>query len=255
MFITKRGGLVRGYSSEEFNLLVQQSEDLGVSTIQMAEAASYSYAMVSRSSLGLSCKDASLTVIVTDSLPGCVALGTLRHLFNNGAIGKVFLVGTTLEAIGSDLASFIQPLICCGLIVHPCTGFADIALLRTAAESSHTVLSGCIDTNLPKQLLKDVTDLLNELSTPIHSVLTPLGVHGDTGVALDPVYSATTLSLGVPLIGLEHAREAIGRHYLCDISLSRKVFDDRQEDLTDLFSEQPITQIFLESEVKKLEKQ
>jgi hypothetical protein len=255
MFITKRGGLVRGYSTEEFQLLIQRSEDLGVSMIQMAEAASYSFAMVARSSLGLSCKDASITAIVTDSFPGCVALGTLRHLFNNGSTGKVFLLGATLEAVGADLASFIQPLISCGLLVQPCTGFADIALLRTAVESSHTILSGCTEINLTKQHLKDVTDLLNELSTPIHSVLTPLGVHGDTGVAPDPVYSATTLSLGVPLMGLESAREAVGRHYLCDLSIPRKVFDDRQEDLTDLFSEQPITQIYIESEVRKLEKQ
>lgn len=254
MFISKRGGAIRGFSSDEFVQILRTSEELGVSPIQMAEAASYSYAMVARSSLGLSSKDAILTVLISDSLAGCIALGTLRHLFNSGANGNVFLVGTTLEHISADLAVFIQPLLNCGVSVQACNNFSDIAALRTSLESSHAALCGLASTTFAQQLQKDITDLLNELSTPIHSVIAPLGINWDTGTGTDPIFSSTTLSIGVPLTGLETSRESVGRHYLCDISIPKRVFDDRGEDFTHTFSEQPITQLFVEGEIKKSEK-
>ena len=95
------------------------------------------------------------------------------------------------------------------------------------------------------EVCESYVKVLNECQTPVHSVDAPLGINVDSGApGADPLYSSSTLSLGVPFVGLADGNEYVGRHYVCDISATRALYtQDSGDDLGWLFAEQPVTQI------------
>ncbi|NLF24414.1 MAG: hypothetical protein GX589_01985, partial [Deltaproteobacteria bacterium] len=94
-------------------------------------------------------------------------------------------------------------------------------------------------------LAPHVIAVLNEIKTPVHSVQCPLGINPDSGARIGAaVIASSTISLGMPLCGLHRAHDFVGRHYLCDISITRDLYLKTGENLTPLFAEQPVIQIF-----------
>ena len=217
--------------------------EFGVNDIQIAEASSYSMAMVIRFALGLTAQGGRVCTFVKDCLGGWVALATLRHLTAAGAEGIVFVVGS--KAAASETFNLeLKPLQRLGIEVH---AFDETQLqsVNAVLENSHNVVCGLFDRESPDTGLPTaLADTLNESRAPIHCVEAPPGINVDTGGILkDPIFGSSTLSLGAPLQGLNPAKDYVGRHYVCDTSLTEELYRRCGPSLTPLFSEQPVVKI------------
>lgn len=228
--LTMRGGVVDRY---------------GVSTTQMAEAAGYSMAMVVRYALGLSAREGQVCVIASDSLGGLVALATLRHLINGGAAGAVLITGDAAKR-SSELSAQLHPLMTMGVPIEELEPLFLGGYLERILADCHNVLWGASDAaNNALPHLAGVIDLLNEGRTPVHAIDIPGGLDPDTGKPLGTaLFASSTLSLGAPLIGLAAGHDRVGRHYVCDVSLPKEVFEGAGVPWVPVFAEQPVVQIF-----------
>jgi hypothetical protein len=98
-------------------------------------------------------------------------------------------------------------------------------------------------------LFATLHEVLNEAATPVHCVECPGGLNPDTGTAqTDVLYASSTLSLGLPLLGLHAGREYTGRHYVCDTSCPRALISavfgaEAAEAYPRVFGEQPVVQV------------
>jgi NAD(P)H-hydrate repair Nnr-like enzyme with NAD(P)H-hydrate epimerase domain len=214
-------------------------ERYSISPLQIAEAASYSMAMVVRFALGLSARDAYTTVIVTDSLAGQVALATLRHLVHGGADGTAIFLSPP-DTMSKYMSHQIKNLLALGL--EPIFGEEEHLneSLKTEIKRSHNVICGIGTTgSLPRSL----TETLNDAFTPVHCVELPPGVCPASGQLTDPLFASSTLSLGAPLHGLHEAQENVGRLYICDISLPIYPLEELGYTYPLLFDDQPVQQL------------
>jgi len=222
------------------HLLSRTRELTGISIEKMVESASFSLAMVIRYALGLSAKDGHLAVIIKDSLVGAVALAGARHLKNAGAIPTIYLLETPKsEAVLTELKihSFLETEIIPENLVK--------TELETRIISYHNVLLGMYDGIEISPPLLPIIELLNDVSTPIHCVDGPPGIHPDTGAtSKDKIFASSTLSLGAPFCGFKKAKEFVGRHYVCDLSIPKKLYKEVGHELNELFNSQPVVQIF-----------
>lgn len=220
-------------------------ERYGISTTQMAEAAGYSMAMVVRYALGLSAREGQVCVIASDSLAGFVALATLRHLVNGGAAGAVLLSGDAASR-GPELEAQLKPLISMGVPIEELEPLFAGGYLERIIGDCHNVLWGASNpasNELPH--LAGVMNVLNEGRTPVHAVELPGGIDPDTGKPIGTaLFASSTLSLGAPLIGLSAGQDRVGRHYVCDVSIPKAVFEGTGVPWTPVFAEQPVVQIF-----------
>lgn len=248
-FKTEQGLELPGVSAEELrNLRAKLKDELGISSAQVAEAASYSMAMVIRYALGLFATDGRICALVNDSLTGWIALATLRHLNNAGATAYVLLIDNdTTTSPSSELEQQLKPLKAASKVeILQYTQMQDKEELRALFKSCHNVICGlynierCIN---PEE--EELVTLLNELETPVHTIEAPLGIDVNSGKrSSNPLYASSTLSLGAPLIGLRAGSEYVGRHYICDISFASFFFNEEQQAMAKLFSEQPVCQIY-----------
>lgn len=249
-FKTKAGLPVPGIGSEQAARLHQELRTtLHMSDAAITEAASYSMAMVVRFALGLSASGGKVCAIAKDSLAGWVALATIRHLVNAGVEAQVLVVpeetGLSLEA-----GRQIDALRALGVAL-PDAGSGDAMDEFTAfLGQAHNILMGAyVPGNSPEEFLLGICDVLNEDRIPVHCVECPPGLDADSGIALPKaLYASSTLSLGAPLRGLNPGKEYVGRHYVCDISFSQALYASVGADLRQLFSEQPVVQIYPRSE-------
>ena len=240
-----------GFGAGQFrHMLRELTDSYGLCAAQLVEAASYSMAMVVRYALGLSSEGGRVGVLASDCLAGWTALATLRHLTNAGASGFVALFERGAQR-SPDLVQQLKPLQRCGvevIAIPPKIALDDPFSCKIA--ECHNTLCGLfeLDYQIDRQR-PDLMEVLNELSTPIHSIVCPPGVDPDSGEAGSSViYASSTLSLGVPLQGLVKAADFAGRHYLCDLSVAPALYADLGFDLSLLFSEQPVVQIFAANE-------
>jgi NAD(P)H-hydrate repair Nnr-like enzyme with NAD(P)H-hydrate epimerase domain len=249
IFYTRDGRKVPGLSQEAIGRLrAQVQEEYGITPLQMIEASSFSYAMVVRFALGLSAEGGRTIAVIGDTFPGWVTLATLRHLINGGAHGCVFLVGE----LGGDISHFspeaqhqLRYLAQAGVEIKFLPQNLPPHPLHDALKNAHNVLCGLSTESTDD--LSFLVDCLNETSVPIHSTEMPLGVNRDTGApSASPLFSSSTLSLGVPLVGLLNASDYAGRHYVCDISLPRSLTNQAVRDFPILFADQPVQQLFWE---------
>ena len=242
-FRTDSGTPVPGASSQQLaQIRAALHSDYGVLPCQIAEAASYSMAMVVRYALGLSAAGGEVCGLITDSLSGWIALATLRHLATSGARPVAVLIG---DGGSDDLERQLIPLLKMGVAVSRVDNPGDIELLNDIVAQSHNVLCGLYQPGLGLGSdLKRIVDILNELSTPIHAIELPLGVDPDSGKVLaGPLFASSTLSIGLPLNGLFAGREYAGRHYLCDSSLPEQLLSEHALQMPILFAEQPVIRI------------
>ncbi len=227
------------------NLFQLRKSEYGLTDSQLIEASSYSLAMVARFALGLSAREGRVCALVGDSLASCICLATLRHLINSGAEGIILFIGQRPDSPSSEFALQLKPLERMG--AHFETWSLDNPQhIRALFGSCHNILCGLHGAMTPQDIFsKQVIDLLNDIQTPVHCVIQPPGVDPDSGLK-DPVplFASSTLSLGAPLQGLFTGHEYAGRHYLCDVSFTSELYKKHGTDLSPLFAEQPVIQIF-----------
>lgn len=215
--------------------------DFGLLPCQVSEAASYSMAMVVRYALGLSATGGKVLALVNDSLSGCIALATIRHLKNAGADARVVILDEK-KTFGPELQ--LQLRILERLGIKPQSWASCEELLP----SCHNVICGLFDfESAPSKEMGKVISLLNECHLPVHTIEAPIGVDLNTGkVGPTPLYASSTLSLGAPYAALKIAHDLVGRHYLCDISIPSSLYEKEGMDLSPLFADQPVVQIFMQ---------
>lgn len=243
LFRSKTGALMPGLTKAAYGSLWRELlSDWSILTTQVVESASYSMAMVVRYALGLSATGGKVCALVADSLAGWTALATLRHLSNAGAQGIVIIAA---EQSSAELILQLAPLKKMGI---ECARLSELSAeeLSQIFTSCHNVICGfyALQAQFGPQA-DGVVSILNELRTPVHCLEAPLGMDVDSGRSLGaPLFASSTLSLGAPLIGLYYGNDYVGRHYLCDISIPPALYAKYTADLSPLFAEQPVVQIF-----------
>ena len=245
VFFDKRGYRFAGVSERQLLdarelLKTEYMLDYG----QIAEAASYSLAMVVRFALGLSATGGKVAVLFNDSLAGVVALACARHLCNAGS--EVVLIPLCVVSNGSEvLKQQVATLTQMRVQMHVPETLGD---LERHMAGSHNLLFALYGGSIASTFAADdCIRLLNEARTPIHCLEAPYGINPDTGSVEDePLFASSTLSLGAPFKGLYHASDYVGRHYVCDISLTQELYTNMVDDLSPLFYDQPVVQIFPE---------
>ncbi len=243
------GARIPAVGLKEFSAMLDSLLELGVTTPQICEAASFSFAMVVRVALGLSAEAAKVVALVRSGLGSATTLAAVRHLVNAGTAAHILTVGDALEDPDIELQS--RPLQKMGVPFTPWSGAADHDAAADLIASSHAALCGLFDVKAePIPFIAEVSQVLNELRTPIHCVQSPIGINPETGAKLsNPLFASSTLSLGIPLTGLAAGKDYCGRHYLCDISFTEEIYRAKSTgDTGRLFSEQPVVQIFPEEQ-------
>lgn len=202
-------------------------------------------AMVVRFALGLSASGGKVCSVAKDNLAGYVALATIRHLVNAGAESQVLLL---LDDGGAspELTRQVTALEKLGVFLPDPGNAQEMDGFTEFLKSSHNIIFGLHSPGAPvDEFVTAVSELLNEERTPVHCIEAPPGLNVDDGTALPgALYASSTLSLGAPLQGLSKGKDFVGRHYVCDISFSRALYTKHGSDLTGLFSDQPVIQIF-----------
>lgn len=211
----------------------------------ICEAVSYSMSMVVRVALGLSAKGARVGAIVSDSFPGWCTLAAIRHLATAGTQCSIIYLeqaGEKSEMLQLEAAP----------LSHMQINMAEWDKIKSQAASGvlfadfHNLLWGVSDfepAGHPR--ITEVCDVLNELQTPIHCIQAPAGIDINTGERKKtPLFASSTLSVGLPLRGMHRGRDFVGRHYICDISICSALYRSFGEDITEIFSEQPVVQIY-----------
>lgn len=245
VFQTKAGVQIPGISSAD--LLKLRSDlltEVGINTTQIVEAASYSMAMVVRFALGLSAAGGRVSCIFEDTLSGWITLATVRHLLNGGGEAELIFIGD-LEKASPDLEQQLNPLDKMGQVVTLWNNPDDNGHITSIIGSCHNCLCGYYELGRPiRPFEKNINELLNEMNTPIYTVEAPPGMDPDTGKSQgSPLYASCTLSLGAPLSGLVTGSDYAGRHYVCDISLTKDLYAKVGMDFAPVFSDQPVQQI------------
>ncbi len=244
IFQTKNGVIFPGFLRAQLDTMFLELEDqYGLSAPQYCEAASYSMAMVVRYALGLSAEGGKVTGLIADTRAGWIALGTLRHLQNCGAAVHI----VTFQAGSQSSPNFdlqLKPLLKGGAQVHDYQ--SNLGLVSGLLTSSHNIICGLYDSRVEnKSNQGEIARTLNDLRTPIHCIECPVGLDVDSGdVGAEPLFASSTLSLGAPLAGLYRGHEYVGRHYLCDVSFAPQLYEQAGFDLSLLFAEQPVLQIY-----------
>ena len=248
-FLTNSGQSVAAISATQ--LLQMRSKvksELPISDLQIAELAAFSMAMVVRYALGLSAAGGQVAAIVADCLPGWVALATARHLANNGTAVTIIEQGQD-QGHSSTYKTLLSAATCSCCDFHQYDSGKALGRLMSALDSYHNLILGCVaietsDYIALNQLTLDLVEAINDHRVPVHAIELSLGINPSDGSrSAAALYAASTLSLGAPISALYDARDYIGRHYLCDISLPWSLYQQHQITSAPLFPEQPVIQL------------
>ena len=234
------GRCFNGISSEQKKKLVSAlTEKIGLHSLQTEEAASFCLAMIVRYALGLSASGGSIGILVNDSLAGRVALAGARHLSNAGSVVSIFVEGEPTSEAFLHQRKILEIL---GIPFH---NLAHLNELQAFLPNCHNIICG-LYTSDDSTDRKELIEILNDASTPIHCIEAPLGINVDTGAPIKPaIIASSTLSLGSPFKGLYEGRDYVGRLYICDISSPSGLYKEiGADDLSVLFHSQPVVQVF-----------
>lgn len=271
-FQSKSGVPIAGVSlSELVSVWSALSSEFGLMSPQLVEACSYSMAMVARFALGQSALEGKVVTFADDCPAGWVALAAMRHLITAGADGVVVLAhalsnssqsvpGHSDAALNesrhdaSDLSSteLSRQVFTLSQLGIPLIELDDLMAdnPNRLIEHCHMILYGMFQRNAASVFDQNsrapkLNAVLNEAATPVHCVECPTGIDPDSGVASTvPLYASSTLSLTCPLQGLHAGKDFVGRHYLADTSCPREIYEQCGFDITKVFAEQPVIQIF-----------
>lgn len=234
-FHDSEGRCFNGASGAQFlELLALAKKNCGFTNIVFEECAAFSIAMVARSALGLTGANSKIHVFVDDSLFGLATLGAVRHLVNSGGSASVFLQKQNEESNRHlKILEFLG------------VKFPSIEEFQSSLNESHLSLAALVEK--PES---QFIEIYTESATPIHTVGLPIGANSDSGQGA-VIFSSSTISLAVPLVGLRNIIDYVGRLYICDLSIPGKIYDKAGvNDVTSLFHSQPVVQIFPLSEDK-----
>ena len=240
---------VPGVTIEQFNNLINELETTFlVSLPQVVEASAYSFSMVVRHALGLSAQGGIISIIASNSISGLVALHSARYLSHAGAGVHVVTIDAeekTQEKTSELFTLAKRSLAALGVILIDINSVQRLRTwISTSCERSQHILIGCGENASLKYL--PALGLLNEAICPVHCVQFPPGTNCQTGEATEgAIFASSVLSLGVPLNGLASARERVGRHYICDISLPTSLTDENGIRKS-LFHDQPVQTLLFE---------
>jgi NAD(P)H-hydrate repair Nnr-like enzyme with NAD(P)H-hydrate epimerase domain len=267
--VVSRAALARG--------LTECWNSYHLSPLQAIESASFSFAMVVRFALGLSAQDGLVTAIVRPGLAGAVALATLRHLHNSGAESVVIVIdGDSNPVTDSLFAESLKTIQALNIGVQYLQNLDTMPAVEDVCKACHTTLMGIVDPlssdKITNPLINSLVEILNDLSTPIHTVIAPYGVNLDSGaITGELLYASSTLSLGAPLSVLVDSKsikntcddtdapfslkkckaiEAAGKLFLADISLPPLVYQGLSPAFPYLFAEQPVVRL-INSEIEE----
>lgn len=245
MFYTKSGQQIPGITIESLKSLRSELQnEFRISTLQMAECAGYSFAMVVRHAIGSYAAKSRLTAIVDDSIESSTILATTRHLVNAGGQAKI-ITCVDRNSMGEVNQVLIEPLTKIGVVVNQLSSVVQ-SIESTINTESHAILFGPTHLALGSMNLQlsNLVEIINEATTPAHVVDLPLGLDPNNGEIAGPrIYAASTMSLGAPLVGLDKGHELVGRHFLCDLSIPIQLYAKYGIDIGEIFSEQPVVQI------------
>jgi NAD(P)H-hydrate repair Nnr-like enzyme with NAD(P)H-hydrate epimerase domain len=242
-FYTLQNYRVPAVTLETFHKLISELQDtFYVTETQICESAAYSMSMVVRHALGLSAEGGVVSILVTDGLLGRIALNTARYLAHAGAACHILLIGSDFSK-GFKRSLHALEALCIPVQSTPNLNRVATWLETALTHSQHLVLGIAPEqhTAITPQL-----KLINEAICPVHCLQLPPGIHPDAGTSTaTAIFASSTLSLGVPLNGIALAREHVGRHYLCDISLPARVLDENDQEHP-LFADQPVQSLLFE---------
>lgn len=243
-FKLENGACFAGITVQEYQSLLQaMQEGYGLHQLQIAESGAVGTAMVLRVALGLSAAGASLCAVIDDSLAGLVALASMRQLANAGAHVVIYTQKEFDQnsLIGSQLYTCYQA----GVEIHAlCT--IDLPAVIETVEAAHALVFGIFaGPSSEADTFKDLCHAINEVQTPVHSITAPAGIFSNTkATSPHPVFSATTISLGVPLALLTDYLDCAGRLYVTDISIALPEYEKHAANLKGAFVSQPVVQFF-----------
>lgn len=202
-------------------------------TTKVIESSAFSMAMVTRHALGLRALNGSVIGLISDSFAGAVAAATLRHLTNGGAKTKAFVLSSNEnQALRTELNLCLEA----GIEISP------LIPKESDFAGCHTVIAGVFGgSNVESPHLASLWESLNSMPIPIQCILPPVP---NSNAKLPILYAASTLFLGLPTELPIELKEALGRTYLCDISLPKLHSGSLGEGGCGLFSEQPVVQIY-----------
>ena len=222
--------------------------EVSISDLQIAEMAAFSMAMVVRYALGLSSAGAQVGVLVADCLPGWVALATTRHLLNNGTLVTIIEQSGCSER-SQTYQTLLKSALACAADYCPYDDGTALQLQLNSLDNYHNLIVGCVDigaavASSPDHHTLTLVEAINEHPVPVHAIELTWGIDPHTAQRhASALYAASTLSIGVPLAALCAARDYVGRHYLCDISLPWSFYEQHNITSSALFSEQPVIQL------------
>ncbi len=247
LFKTKTGLAFPGVSgAAHYSIWSDLRTEYGLTAAQLCEAASFSQAMVIRFALGLSALGGQVFAIVDDCPSGWIAMAALRHLITAGAQGGIIIV-PEVETLGADFELQVKPLQAMGADVCSLAEILQSGQTQNLVNACHNLICGTYKPSHaePSENLIKLIEVLNDSRTPIHAVEVPPGIDPDSGKASSiSLFASSTLSTGAPLAGLHTSSDYVGRHYLCDISCPTGLYKKHGADLSCLFAEQPVLQIF-----------
>jgi hypothetical protein len=244
LFKTQTGHTVPVCSLSQWQAALSDLTRLdAIQHIQIIEGCGFSFAMVVRFALGLSADGGVVTLFVTDTFYGWIALACARHLLNAGGTVRIVLVGT--ECLSSFESGCLLPALeQRGASVRPWVGDSLESEIRELIDGSHNVLFGAADAAPPQSpWLKQLGHYLNDSAVPVHTVGAPLGVTLSHPLGVDALYASSTLSLGLPLVPVTDNTDLLGRHYLADVSFSLDTYRKLGYAGPPLFAEQPVIRL------------
>jgi hypothetical protein len=269
LFFTKTGTRIPSIDEGTYTKVLKLlSSEYYIAKTQIIESASFSMAMVVRFALGLSSEGGGSIGIINDSLSGSIAAAAIRHLVNGGAVSKVLVIKnsqnfsdtllhqlTALEQIDIEILTYDvehKKLLrrSNGNITESTPSLESI--FSELVSNAHNFICG-VDTKIfsseEVKVFEAVIDLLNDSAVPTHTIECPPGIHWTDGKVLHThLFASSTMSLCIPLSGLFYNNDCVGRHYVCDISLPRKLLYDVGIEYPILFAEQPVIEIFSSSD-------
>lgn len=222
-------------------------DEIGVSILMMMENASRNIAVLTRMILGGSLKNKKIIILCGKGNNGGDGLGAARHLINFGA-NVICIISENASMLGKETRTqfYILKNINAKLIE-----FSDKNYYKIEAyiKSSDLIIDALLGYNMkgnPKKPISTLIHLSNNARKPILAIDIPSGLNGDTGLPNDPTMKATTtITLALPKVGLlkKSAREHVGKLYVADLSIPKKVYTKIGIEVPFLFENNEIMKI------------
>jgi hypothetical protein len=217
-------------------------QDCLITDSHIIAQAAFCEAMVVRSGLGLTSRNATVHGIIAPSIEGAIVAATLRHLHHGGCDVSVTILENNSEI--PEFLTEIAPLVPLEIILNaknatnPPNVFSDGFNLNPLWQA---ILIGVpLEYTFPLQ----VSSVINDSPVAVHSIGISYGVNPLDGTTSgDALCSATTLALGLPLTGNILAPNWTGRLYVADISIPQPLVQQFGYKIGQPFSEQPVQQL------------